>query len=321
MHEPITRHMSRDFTTLEADFSVGEALGCLRRQNLGGKIVYFYVLDKAGKLVGVVPTRRLLMSELSTRVAEIMVPDVVTIPDCASVLEAGELFVDHRFLALPVVDEDGHVLGIVDVTLFTDEVANLAQQQSAERAFQLIGVHVAIGRTAPLWGRFKDRFPWLLCNIGGGLICAFLAGWFEHVLDAVILLALFVPVVLALGESVSIQSMTLTLQSLHGRRIAWRRLLRSLRRELATALLLGIASGTLIGGVAWIWRGEGLAALAIMVSITLAMMTACMLGVLVPTVVHAMRFDPKFAAGPAVLAMTDIATLLFYFGLASYLLV
>lgn len=319
LNDPIMRHVSRDFTTLRAIQTAGEALAALRSQHVAEKIVYFYVLDGDDRLVGVVPTRRLLSSPLERKIADIMVDRVVSIPSSATVLTACESFIQHRFLAFPVVDDEGRILGVIDVSLFTGEMVGLAEQRSADSAFQTIGVHVALGRRVSSWVSFLDRFPWLLCNIGGGIACAFLAGLYENVLDTVIILALFIPVVLALAESVSIQSMTLTLQALQRERVDWRLLARSLRKEFTTSALLGMASGVIVGGVAWVWRGQAVIALAIGASIMLAIITACLLGVLLPTLLRIYR-DPKIASGPVVLATADVATLLFYFNLARWMI-
>ncbi len=320
LDDPIIRHARHDYTPLQLGWTIGEALDTLREQEIAEKIVYFYVVDSEGTLVGVVPTRRLLMSEPEALVASIMVDRVAAIPDDATVLTACEFFILHRFLAFPIIDKRRRLVGVVDVNLFTDEVFSMAQKRSAEHVFQLIGVHVALGRQVSPLLSFRDRFPWLVCNIVGGIGCALLAGRYEHFLNATIVLALFIPVVLTLCESVSIQSMTLTLISLQQERINWQIFLLNLRRELTTAALLGLASGMVVGGVCWIWKGQVLVALAIGVSITLAMLTSCLLGVLVPATIRRFRGDPRIAAGPIALATTDMMTLLFYFGLSSRLL-
>src|ERR1700676_4056801 len=119
IQEPVAAHMRRDYTSLTVDQTIAGALDSLRTQNLAEKIIYFYVLDADRKLVGVVPTRRLLMSMPETKGAEIMGQRVVSIPDTMSVLDACEFFVMYRLLAFPVVDRDNRLVGVVDVTLFT----------------------------------------------------------------------------------------------------------------------------------------------------------------------------------------------------------
>ncbi|HEX6973922.1 MAG TPA: CBS domain-containing protein, partial [Vicinamibacterales bacterium] len=188
LEEPIFAHLRRDFVTLNAQLTVGQALERLRTATLGEKIVYFYVVDDDERLVGVVPTRRLLMSEASVSLSSIMVADVVTLPTWATVRQASDLFVSRKLLAFPVVDTEGRMHGIADIGLFTQEIANLASRQSADDAFQLIGIHLR-PNLGP-WAGFKDRFPWLLSNVTGGLLCAFVTSRYEGLLDAVVVLAL-----------------------------------------------------------------------------------------------------------------------------------
>lgn len=319
LKDPITAHMSERFTTLGAELTVAEALMDLRAQPLPEAILYFYVVDGAGALVGVVPTRRLLTGSPDQRIRHIMLPRVVTIPAQATVEVACEFFIQHKFLAFPVVDADKRLLGVVDVSLFTDEVLDLAEKQELDDVFQLVGVHLARAKASPL-ASFRDRFPWLLCNIAGGTACAVLSGFYEPLLNAQLVLALFVPVVLALAESVSMQAMTITVHGMHGGGVNWGGTLRGLWAELLAALLLGLGCGLCVGAIARVWKGSTLVALAIGGSIFLSMVTACLLGVLLPTAVRALRGDPKIAAGPIVLATADLATLLFYFNLAGVIL-
>jgi magnesium transporter len=311
----IFQYIRRDHVPLRADVTVGQALQTLRSQELGEKIVYFYVVDAEGRLPGIVPTRRLLMSDPHVSVATIMSPAVVFLPTWATVRDASDLFLKHRFMALPVVDADGHLHGIVDVSLFTDQ---LSESRVAEEAFQLIGIHLVAG-LGPFAG-FKDRFPWLTANIAGGLLAAFVTSQYESLLDAVVVLALFIPVVLALAESVSIQSVTLTLQTLRGSDQALLPKGRSITKEIATALLLGLACGGVVGGAASLWQGTWLLGVMICGAITLSMMTASVFGIMLPATLHWLRRDPTIAAGPIVLALADLATLVFYFNLAGLLL-
>ena len=314
--EPIFAHLRRDFVSLHDNLTIGQALKHLRSRPLGEKIVYFYVVDADDRLVGVVPTRRLLMGGPSVPLASVMVRNVVTLPTWATVRDACDLFISRRLLAFPVVDTAGRLHGIADISLFTQELADLASRQSADNAFQLIGIHLTPD-LAP-WAGFKDRFPWLLSNVSGGLLAAFVTSRYESLLDAVVVLALFIPVVLALAESVSIQSVTLTLQGFHGSGSTPRR--RSLSKELATAALLGLGCGGIVGIVAGVWHQNVVLTATIAMAIALSMVTASALGVLLPSMLRAMQRDPGIAAGPIVLALADLATLLFYFNLAGLLL-
>ena len=320
LDDNVLAHARHDSIRIGVDQTVGEALESIRRNDTTGRIVYFYVVDDENRLKGVVPTRRLLLSALATPVCEIMVDEVITLPDSATLLDACEMFLFHRLLALPVVDEQGRLRGIVDVETYTDEMSYLARRAESDDVFQLIGVHVAEVRKATLPGVFRRRFPWLLCNVAGGLTCALLAGLFEATLDEIVILALFIPVVLALAESVSIQTVTLTLQIQHQQVFRRSELLGRVVRELAIGALLGLACGAIVGAMAWAWQGQVLVAVCILLSIMFSIVTAAALGLLVPTLMTNMQRDPKVASGPITLALTDLATLFYYLGLATWLL-
>jgi magnesium transporter len=318
LQQPVLSVARKDVATLRQELTVHEALDAIRGRVLGEKIVYFYVVDGQERLVGVVPTRRLLTAALEQRLQDIMVSRVVAIPQAATLLEACEAFVLHKFLAFPVVDEQRRIMGVVDVNFFTQEVFDIAGRQ--EEVFEALGFHVAQVRDASPLRAFRFRFPWLLATIGSGTICALLAGAFELTLAKSLVLAFLLTMVLGLGESVSIQSMTVTIQALRAMRPTRRWYLRAFRREAGTALLLGAACGTLVGLIVWLWRGNALAGVSVGASLLLAQCAACFFGLSIPTVLHALKLDPKIAAGPVTLACTDIFTLLFYFGVAAWLL-
>src|SRR5207248_2170622 len=151
------------------------ALEGLRGKPPVGRIIYFYVVDDQGRLVGVVPTRRLLLNALSTTIGDIMVKQVISLPASATVLEACEFFVIHRLLGFPVVDAQRRVIGVVDVELYTDELNTIETSESNDAMFQLIGVYLTEAQQASPLMAFRGRFPWLLCNVVGGLLAALLS--------------------------------------------------------------------------------------------------------------------------------------------------
>ena len=315
--QPVVSVARRDVATLSQDLTVERALEVIRRQGLGEKVVYFYAVDSQDRLVGVVPTRRLLTAPLGHRLADLMVARVVAIPASATVLEACEAFVLHKFLAFPVVDESRRILGVVDVGLLSEEAFDLAEREQTAALFESMGFRLSQVRAASAVGAFRFRFPWLLATLGSGLACAWLASAYEATLARSIVLAFFLTLVLGLGESVSVQSMTVTIQALRTTSPTWAWYGRALRHEAGTALLLGGGCGTLVGGLVWLWRGQGMVGFVLGASLLLALGTACFLGLSVPTLLHALRLDPKIAAGPVTLALADLLTLAFYFGLAA----
>ena len=175
-------------------------------------------------------------------------------------------------------------------------------------------------RGASPFKAFRLRFPWLLATIGSGLIGALLAGHFEATLERAIILSFFLALVLALSEAVSIQSMTLTLQALRASQPTWRWFWKNVRRELAEAVLIGLGCGVVVFVVAWLWRGTALGAEVIGATVVGGTIIACFSGLLVPSVLHALKLDPKIAAGPITLALADVLTLTLYFSLGTWLL-
>lgn len=319
-HLPVTSIARRDFAVLSADDTIGQAMEAIRQQGLGDRILYFYVQDQEGRLVGVLPTRRLLTAPLDQPLAAVMLTRLETLPADATVLQAHERLARHKLLALPVVDAEQRILGVVDVGMFIQEEPDITERERLQEIFETIGVRVSLLRGASPLKAFGLRFPWLLATIAGGTFCALLAGVFEQTLAKSLVLAFFLTLVLGLAESVSIQSMTVAIQTLRAMQPTWRWFLGALRREAGTAVLLGVACGSIVGCIVWGWRGAPLAALSIGGSIVGALFVACLFGLSVPVTLHTLRLDPKIAAGPLTLALTDVCTVLLYLGTATLLL-
>jgi magnesium transporter len=321
----IVDHARKDFPLLDANMSVAEALDRIRREGVGERVIYFFAIDSEERLVGVLPTRRLLTAPLETRLEEIMVRRVVAIPATATVLEACEFFVLYKFFAFPVVDDQRRVVGVVDVSLFAEEMLEAGDREeqthpvpvfSSDDIFEALGVRLAQLRGASPWRAFRYRFPWLLATVSAGTACALLAGAFQATLAGSLVIAFFLTMVLGLNESVSTQSMTLTIQALRVSPPSRRWFLENLRRESVTALLLGGACGAVVGLIVWLWRRDLSGAAVVGGSIVMSLFTASLFGFSLPSLLHRLKLDPKIAAGPVTLAVTDFVALAFYFSLA-----
>jgi magnesium transporter len=320
----VVEHARKDFPLLDASMSVAEALDRIRLEGVGERVIYFFAVDAEERLVGVLPTRRLLTAPLETRLEEIMVRRVVAIPASATVLEACEFFVLYKFFAFPVVDSARRVIGVIDVSLFAEEMLEMGEReeerrtvaQVADDVFEALGFRLSQVRGASPWRVFRYRFPWLLATVGAGTACALLAGVFETTLAGSLVIAFFLTMVLGLNESVSMQSMTLTIQALRANTLTRPWFLHNLRREMATAILLGLSCGILVCAIVWVWRQDPKGALVIGGSIAVSLVTACLFGFSVPSLLHGLKLDPKIAAGPVTLAVTDFCALAFYFSLA-----
>src|ERR1700693_4314331 len=325
-NSPVAEHARKDFPLLDADMTVAEALDRIRREGVGERVIYFFAVDADKRLVGVLPTRRLLTAPLESPLRDIMVKRVVAIPATATVLDSCEFFVLYKFFAFPVIDEHRHVVGVIDVSLFAEELLGEREEQSRpatpvrDDVFEVLGFHLEQIRGASPWRVFRFRFPWLLVTVAAGTICAVLAGAFEATLARSLIVAFFLTMVLGLNESVSAQSMSVTIQMLRSAPVTWSWFATALRREFVTAVLIGLACGTVVAAIVLVWRHDVLAAFTIGGSIALSLVSASLFGLGVPSLLHRFNLDPKIAAGPITLALADVCALILYFTTARLVL-
>ncbi len=317
----VVRHMSTDLPLLDSRMTVAEALDFILENSVSERIIYFYVVDDERHLLGVIPTRRLLTTPRDRYLADIMITRMVKLPHSATVLVALEVFALHRYLALPVVDDANRILGMVDVNLFTDEMIDMgATHENASDIFEIIGFHISQIKTASPFKVFRFRFPWLIATVTSGTICAAIAGLYEGTIAQSLILAFFLTLILGLGESVSIQSMSVAIQMLGSSRPTFGWYMHELRRETANSALLGLGCGSLVAFIIVVWQGFTPPAPVIGLSIVLVIVSAALIGLSVPSILHALKLNPTVAAGSVTLALADISTLFLYFGTASILL-
>src|SRR5438128_10361187 len=159
----VIEHARKDFPLPDADMTVGQALDRIRREGVGERVIYFFAVDPEKRLVGVLPTRRLLTAALETPLRDIMVRRVVAIPASATVLDACEFFVLYKFFAFPVVDEQRRVVGLIDVSLFAEEILGEREEQPRSASpvrddiFEVLGFHLEQIRGASPWRVFGFR--------------------------------------------------------------------------------------------------------------------------------------------------------------------
>jgi magnesium transporter len=321
MQRPVRDYATQEFVQLRETMRVDEALRLIRHHHSTRQtLIYFYVVDAASRLAGVLQTRALVAAQSDERLSEIMIQRVVAIPETATVLDACEFFVLHKFLAFPIVDRARRITGVVDINLFNEEVFGIPKTESGDELFQAIGFHISQARQASPLQIFGFRFPWLLVTIGAGTVCAFLARAHEKALQHTLVIAFFLTLVLALGESVAVQSLALVLEAFRVRKVTLGWFLSACRREMLTALPLALAAGLVVFTVVLLLEHALWPAAVISGSLALGVGAACLLGISIPTLLHVAKLDLTIAAGPITLAVTDVVTLLFYLSLSGALL-
>lgn len=320
--EPISRFVRKDQVALNKNLKVSETLDYIRTNVTNDSIIYFYIVDEEQKLLGVVSTRKLLTSDLDLTLEEIMDVDIKYIPCGATVFDIWSEFVIHKYLALPVVDDDKCLVGVVDINVFTDNVNDVFERSQTDEAFETIGFKISQVQNASPLRVFRFRFPWLSATLASGIACALMTSRYELVLSQSIILAFFLTLVLGLGESVSTQSMTVTIQTLRNVQPTLGGYFVELFKEFQSAVMLGVACGSTVTLSILIWKGFAnlMPALVIGGSLIATISIACLIGLTIPYFLHLLKLDLRIASGPLTLALADIFTIIIYFSVASLVL-
>ena len=318
LKKPLKDFVSPVHTTIYVDHTIEEALCYLRDKHIDDEIIYIYVVDKEYRLVGVVPTRRLLLDDSHTPIKKIMNTRPIYLKGDQTLQEAMEFLETHHLLALPVLDENKHLLGLIDVGLYLEEKIDVASSRRRIDIFQMIGMYVEEGKKMRPWKSYLARMPWVFCNMLGGFTCAIISRIYESVLANVLLLAMFIPLVLTLSESVSMQSMIQSMQLIKRKSKKWRYTMHVLIQEWQIVALIAISSGIIVGSISLLW-GDGVGpGLTIMFGIMISVYITSIIGSAIPFILHTRKWDPHVAAGPVVLMFADILTTFIYLSLGTW---
>ena len=325
LEQPVKNFVSSFQLAFTMEQTVGDILDRLYKMERRLQNEYFYVINEESTLLGIITSRDILYNPPETKLIDIVDHEILKIRESESLEKALRLLTQHSLLALPVVDQDDKYLGIIEVVPPDEDAFHKCKRLHAktmkEDIFQFIGFSIEQRKMASALSEFRYRMPWLLCNLAGGLICAFIGEFFETTLQLFVILALFIPLVLSLSESIAVQSMTISLRFLHFKKIYWRQVARRCNVEWKTSLLLGIGSSLLIAAFYFLWSTDLMPILAIGTSVTISMIGAALFGALFPIILHLLKLDPKVAAGPVVLTMADIITIAIYYSLTTALLI
>ncbi|MBN1981210.1 MAG: magnesium transporter [Chitinivibrionales bacterium] len=320
LQTPLIEFLRKDIPVFEENTPVMDVMNQIRTMDLSDQIIYFYVVDSQHHLTGVLPLRKLITASTDQRINEIMVKSLVSLPETATIETAYQVFNRHKFLSLPVVSDIGKFLGVIDVTALTHQDFTIANKQRFDDVFETIGLRYTILKQTSAGASFRLRFPWLVPTLLSGTLCAILASFYKNTLEENIIIAFFLTLVLGLGESISIQSLSITVKRLHGETPTLKWYIHALKNEFFTALYLGCGLATCIGIVVFLWKGNLITAGVLSLSILLSVFCACIIGLSAPTIIHMLKVDPKVAAGPLALGIADLSTVILYFSLASWLL-
>lgn len=320
--------MSSRFIRLRPYMNVDEAISYIRIQakTQVETIYYAYVLTPDMQLLGVVSFRELFSAASAKKIEDIMHTDVIKIPVDLDQEQIGQIFSQNELMAIPVIDQEQKMVGIVTF----DDVAEAVQEEATEDIHKIGAVE---SLDAPyLQIRFlemlKKRGGWLMVLFVGEMFTATAMGYFEHILERAVVLSMFLPLIISSGGNSGSQASTLIIRAMALGEIKNQDWFRVLRREISTGLVLGLCLG-LIGLMRiyfWPWReamyGNHFALIGVTVGISVlgVVLSGTVCGSMLPFILRRFNLDPAAASAPAVATIVDVTGVIIYFTVAIFLL-
>ncbi len=316
--ESAGRLMTPDCVKVRSDWSVARALAHIRNLGDQGETVNtVYVVDGDGRLADTLSLRKLVFGNPSAPVASLAAGTPVSIEATADREEAVRLIQHYDLEALPVVDANGRLLGIVTV----DDMMDVAEEEATED-FHKMGSVGALGlslREATAGLLYRKRIGWLILLVVVNGVSAIALKYWEASIEAVIALVFFLPLVIATGGNAGAQAATLMVRALATGDVHTRDWLKLLVKELSVALALGVTMGLFVWGVGS-WLGGAQLGLAIALAMICVVLVGSLFGLLLPFVLERLRFDPATASAPLITSVADIAGIVIYFSIATIIL-
>ncbi len=305
--------MTTQVTSLPEDLSVGEAVAELRRLNEElEQMFYVYVVDQRGHLIGVLSMRDLILAKPETPISRIMRGQVRSVPASTDQEEVARQMKRYNYLAMPVVDEKNHLVGLITV----DDVVDVMEQEATEDVQRMFGAGAEERLASPWHFSFRKRTWWLVVN----LATAFLAGWVVSLFDSTIakysVLAIYMPIVAGMGGNASAQAMSVAIRGIAMGSVDRALLRHVITRELWVGVLTGIVIGIITAAVALVWQKNPMLGLVVALALMINHTLACTTGAGIPFLMKKLGFDPAQSATIFATTVTDVAGFFSLLGLA-----
>ncbi len=311
------RIMTTEFFALHEDTTAEEAIKAIRENSEAEMVFYIYVVDERGHLVGVVSLRQLVIVPPKTKLKDIMVTDVVSVMTDTDQEDVARAVERYNFLAIPVVDEKNHLMGIITV----DDVIDVLREEATEDILKMVGTkeeeyvyHDKVTRVARL------RLPWLITNLFGGLVTGYIMWLFKVTIKDMLALITFIPVITGMGGNVGVQSSSIMVRGFATGKVSLDRVRVFLVREILIGFMMGVSCGIVVGLVGYLWHHSLVLGLVVGIAMMAAMTVAATMGTLVPTFFRRVHVDPAIASGPFVTTSNDIVGILIYLATATIFL-
>jgi magnesium transporter len=280
-------------------------------------IQYAYVVSDSDRLIGVLRLRDLLMAHRSKAIREIMVKKPLSVNTHMSLRDLKDFFRQYAFLGVPVVNDDGVLVGVVR-SVSVREAANRQNNQLFLKFAGIVGGEEF--RSMPLFKRSSRRLSWLSINIVLNILAASVIALYQDTLEKAIVLAVFLPIISDMSGCSGNQAVAVSIRELTLGLVRPRELIRVLAKESAIGIINGIVLGILLGSAAFLWKGNPYLGLVVGVSLAANTLVAVSFGGLVPLILRGMRTDPALASGPLLTTVTDMCGFFLVLSFASELL-
>lgn len=308
--------MTTEFFSLPEDATAQEAIRRLQQATDAEMVFYIYVTDKDEHLVGVLSLRQLLTVPPATPLKNIMTRDVISVSVDMDQEEVARQVASYNLLAIPVVEKDGRLVGIITV----DDVVDVIREEATEDMLKMAGaIEEDMGSKSSSVGSARLRLPWLFTNLIGSLLSGAILWFFRYTIQEVVAIVSFIPVIAAMGGNVGLQSSTLIIRGLATGLVELTDIWPVFFREVKIGLVMGLACGLTLTVVGWVFH-EGYLGMVVGVSLIIAFLVSTSMATIMPVVLKRMGVDPAVAAGPFVTTANDITGITIYLTLATLFL-
>jgi len=309
--------MNTNFIAVLKDATVGEVLEQVRQRLRDSSISDFvYVTDWESRLVGTLSLRSLVISETQDEVGDVMDPEVVCVSVHDDQEEVAHVVSKYDLVAVPVVDRRSVLKGIVTA----DDVIDVLQDEATEDIMRMAGTDVTESPfTSPPKAAMK-RLPWLYLNLGTAFIAALVVGLFRESISSVVALAVFMPIIAAMGGNAGTQTLAVVVRSIALGEVTLGDVRRVLLKEMMVGVLTGVGIGIISSAIVYVWNGSFLFGLLVGVSLIVNLFMACAVGALIPMMLRRFKIDPALASSVFLITLTDCIGFFVFLGLATLFL-
>ena len=308
--------MTVDFVSVPENITAGETINRMREMEPNEPIYNVFVVDEYQRLAGILTLDTLVRAPAEKPISDIMNKDFEKVTPYEDQEEVSEIVKKYDLNALPVVDEDGHLLGRITV----DDVIDVIEEEATEDILKMVGTNEEELLRKSVFQIAGIRLPWLFVTLAGELLTCGLLVSFSKTLTQAIALVFFVPIIMAIGGNIGIQSSTIVVRGLATGSIDFSLLWKVLFREMRVGMIMGVTCSVVVGTVAHFIGDTPFLGIIVAVSMFFAITTAAMTGTLVPLLFKRFHIDPAIASGPFITTSNDITGLLIYFALSTLLL-